>query len=107
MDLDLMAGHAEFRLRDEVGLNGLLVDAEPLLLLRHAFLVDPCLGRAVGLVGADEDAVGPGVADGLEDAVGLDRAEDRAAVDVARGDAARAVDFAVALADAMAGQPGE
>src|SRR5829696_5356673 len=98
MDGHLMAGDAELRLLECGGLDGRLVDADPF------FPVG--LGGAVGLVGADQDPQGHGIADGLDAAGGVEGTEDRL-VDVAGRDPARAVDLAVALAGTVAGDAGD
>src|SRR5206468_2568383 len=92
VDLDLVAGDAELRLLGHGGLNGLLVD--------------PGVAGPVRLVGAHQDLVSLCVADGLEDARGVEGAEHRL-VDVARRDPPGAVALVVGLADAVAGDAGD
>src|SRR5205085_3651418 len=92
MDLHLVAGDAELRLLEHGRRDGLLMDAD--------------VSLAVGLIAADQDLQPLRVADCLEDAGGVEGAENRL-VDVARRDAPRAVDFPVRFADAVAGDAGD
>src|SRR5689334_16554686 len=68
--------------------------------------MDADVTRPVGLIGADQDLVALCVADGLEEAGGVEGAEDRL-VDVAGRDSPRAVALVVGLADAVAGHAGD
>jgi hypothetical protein len=98
VDLHLVAGDAELRSRDDVGLDGRLMHPDP---LRAVGFVGP-----VGLIGTDQDLVTPGVADRLDAARRIEGAEDRL-VDRAWRNAPRGVGLAVNLAGAMAGHAGD
>src|SRR6202521_5043871 len=92
MDRDLVAGDAELRLDDHVGLNGLLGDPQP--------------AGVVWILWVPLDRGTPRIADRFEDSRGVEGAEE-GHVDVARRDPPRAVVLAVGLPDAVAGDAGD